>query len=325
MRRIPTLAIAVLLCVLPQRSSQGEQSLSQARPGTYVEDAAVVRSLHEKLWRSFGDRDLWAIGELWDKEDRAISVIFPAAGTPAIGWENVAESFRRTFAHNRDIKIKTKILRTYRTGDLTWLTATVRFSANQTQTGQPVMINRLLASEIYARRHGQWKLVHYHAHSPDFVVPPVGAERATVNSIVPKRNSSRIWTTYDKFNAAFQGRDLAKMFQMFDQDDEVVAIQPKSPIPFIGLENVLASWKKTFDDIQAITIDPQVLELSETDEVSWITDLSQCHIVFKDNPNEVVHFHNVMTTFIFRKQSGEEWRLAYYHAHLGYSLDEHND
>ncbi len=282
-----------------------------------------IASLHEKFWSSFADRNLWAIGEMWDKADPSVSAIFPASGNPAVSWGNVAENFRQAFSHNRDIKIETSIVHVYRQDDFVWLIATVRFSATQTQTGQPVMIDRILATEIYHRSGGRWLMVHYHGHNPAFIIPPIGPENLTVNAVLPKRKPSSVWAAYDKFQDAFQNRNLAGMFQIFDPSGDVAAIQPKSPVPFLGTENVMASWKKTFDDIQAITCDPQVLELNENGSVAWITDMSQYHIVFKDNPNEVIHFHNVMTTFIFTKHEGE-WHLAYYHAHLGYSY-EHQD
>jgi SnoaL-like domain len=119
-----------------------------------------IAAIHNSFWKSFADRDLWTIGQMWDQSDTSISAIFPAAATPAIGWDNVAESFRRAFSHNRDIRTDTRIIRTYRTGDLAWLISTVKFEAVQTQTGQPVLINRMFSTEIFALRDGAWKLVH---------------------------------------------------------------------------------------------------------------------------------------------------------------------
>jgi ketosteroid isomerase-like protein len=282
-----------------------------------------IAAIHNSFWKSFADRDLWTIGQMWDQSDTSISAIFPAAATPAIGWDNVAESFRRAFSHNRDIRTDTRIIRTYRTGDLAWLISTVKFEAVQTQTGQPVLISRMFSTEIFALRDGAWKLVHYHGHNPEFAPPIEGPENMNVNVTVPKRAASAVWAAYDRFGAAFQQKDLAQMFEVLDSDGEASALQPTSPVPFLGIENVLASWKKTFVDIESFSFDPQVLELSESGSTAWVTDLSQFHIVFKDNPNEVRHFHNVMTTLIFRKH-GDEWRLAHYHAHLGFSFDDHN-
>jgi ketosteroid isomerase-like protein len=281
-----------------------------------------IGKIHDAFWKSFADSDLWTIGRMWDQSDASISAIFPAASTPAIGWDNVAESFRRAFSHNRDIKTDSRIIRSYRSGEFAWLISAVKFEAVQTQTGQPVLINRMFTTEIFALRKGEWKLVHYHGHNPEFAPPVTGPENMNVNVTVPKRRPSPVWTAYDKFSAAFQQKDLAQMFEVLDVDGDVSALQPMSPVPFLGLENVIASWKKTFADIESFTFDPQVLELSESGSTAWVTDLSQFHIVFKGDPNTVHHFHNVMTTLIFRKH-GDEWRLAHYHAHLGFAFDDH--
>src|SRR5258708_6323764 len=253
-----------------------------------------IAAIHDAYWKSFAGSDLWTIGQMWDQSDKSISAIFPAAATPAIGWDNVAESFRRAFSHNRDIKTDTRIIRTYRTGDLAWLISAVKFEAGQTPTRQPALINRIFTTAIFALRHRVWELVHYHGHNPEFAPPIEGPENMNVNVTVPRRAASAVWAAYDRFGAAFQQKTLAQMFEVLDSDGEVSALQPTSPVPFLGIENVLASWKKTFADIESFTFDPQVLELSESGSTAWVTDLSQLHIVFKDNPNAVRHFHNVM-------------------------------
>src|ERR1700761_831212 len=136
---------------------RSEQAIKVGAPdGTYRDQ---IGTIHSSFWKSFADSDLWTIGQMWDQSDKSISAIFPAAATPAIGWDNVAESFRRAFSHNRDIKIDTRIVRIYRTGDLAWLISTVKFEAVQTQTGQPVLIKRMFTTEIFALRNGVWRLL----------------------------------------------------------------------------------------------------------------------------------------------------------------------
>jgi ketosteroid isomerase-like protein len=316
--------VALLLGLLPVPRSWADAAAPDEMARGVEAIAGEIAMLHGEFWSAFERRDLFAVGELWDRDNGSISAIFPASATPAIGWGSVSESFRRAFSHNRDIRISTKVVRIFRNENLVWLIAAVHFSATQTQTGQPVMIDRELATEIFSRRDGRWRMVHYHGHNPAFIVPPLPPENLTVNAVVPKRQPSEIWTAYGRFRSALQNRSLAGMFQVFDPDGEVAAIQPRSPVPFLKLENVLASWKRTFAEVESITCDPQVLELNEAGGSAWLTDLSQYHIVFKDNPNEVVHFHNVLTTMIFTKRNGE-WYLSHYHAHLGFSFDEHND
>jgi ketosteroid isomerase-like protein len=286
-------------------------------------DSERISAIHQQFWDAFAERDLWAISQLWDRTDNSISAIFPAAATPAIGWENIAESYRRVFSHNRDIRVDPRIVRLHAASDLAWLIAAVRFEANQTQTGQPVMINRMLVTEIFRRQQGTWYLVHYHGHNPAFIPPKETHIGMYASGVVPRREENDVWLSYGKFSDAFEKLDLGAMFDLIASDDDVSAIQPAAPVPFLGPENVLAGWRKTFADMESITCDPLMSKLSVSGSMAWITDLSQFHIVFKNNPGEVRHFHNVNTTFIFRKQQ-DSWQLVHYHAHIGFSYEDHS-
>jgi ketosteroid isomerase-like protein len=284
--------------------------------------AETIKSLHAKFWESFAERDLWSQAQLWDKSNESVSAMFPAATTPSIGWENVAESLRHAFAHNRDIKTQAQIIRLHRAGNFAWIIAVVRFEAVQTQTGQPVLISRMLVTELFEQRDGNWKVVHYHGHNPSFVIPKEGPEGMSPSGVALQRTDSDVWSAYDKFGDAFRKLDLGGIFEVFAPDDDVSALHPTSPVPFIGPQNVLASWRKTFADIEALTYDPQVHKLSVVGSIGWIAELSQFHIVFKDAPDEIRHYHNVLSTYVFRK-ADDEWRLVHYHAHLGYSFGDH--
>jgi ketosteroid isomerase-like protein len=282
----------------------------------------AIKSVHAKFWESFAERDLWGQAQIWDKADELISAMFPAATTPSFGWENVAESLRHAFAHNRDIKTETQIIRLHRAGDFAWLISVVRFEAVQTQTGQRVLISRMMVTELFEQRGGNWKLVHFHGHNPSFLIPKEGPEGMSPSGVVLQRTDSDIWGAYDKFGNAFRQLDLGGMFDVFAPEDDASTLHPTSPVPFIGPQNVLASWRKTFADIEALTCDPQVLKLSVVGSIGWMAELSQFHIVFKDAPDEIRHYHNVLATYVFRR-SDDEWRLVHYHAHFGYAFDDH--
>jgi len=298
--------------------ARSEQSIAPP-PDSIAES---IKSVHSKFWESFAERNLWTQEQLWEKDNDSISAMFPAATTPAIGWENVSESLRHVFAHNRDIKTEPRIIRLHRAGDFAWIIAVVRFEAVQTQTGQPVLISTMLVTELFEQRDGNWKLVHYHGHNPSFVPPKEGPEGMSPSGVVLPRTDSAIWSAYDKFGDAFRKLDLGEMFDVFAPDDDISALHPTSPVPFIGPQNVLASWRKTFADIDVLTYDPQVLRLSLVGPIGWMAELSQFHIAFKDAPDEIRHYHNVLSTYVFRKHD-DEWQLVHYHAHLGYSFGDH--
>jgi ketosteroid isomerase-like protein len=316
---------ALLLGLAAGMSAGLLPALARADQGTLLPHDPVseaIKGVHARFWQSFAERDLWGQAQLWDRTNETVSAMFPASTAPAVGWENVAESLRHVFAHNRDIKTEAQIIRLHRAGDFAWLIAVVRFEAMQTQTGQPVLISRMLVTELFQQRGGDWKLVHYHGHNPSFLIPKEGPEGMSPSGVVLQRSDSDIWSAYDKFGNAFRKLDLGGIFEVFAPDDDVSALHPTSPVPFIGPQNVLASWRKTFADIDALTYDPQLLQLSQVDSIGWMAELSQFHIVFKDAPEEIRHFHNVLSTYVFRK-SDDEWQLVHYHAHLGYAFDDH--
>jgi ketosteroid isomerase-like protein len=309
------LAASVLSVVAPLRA---EAPLAAAP----AQDVDAVTAAHAEFWRAYEKRDLWRVSLVWDTSDDTISAAFPASSTISVSWSNIQESFRRSFSHNRDIKIDVRTLRTNREGDVAWVLSAVRFEAIQTQTGQFVLLDRMLTTEIYRLKDGAWKLVHYHGHYPGF--RPQAEDPATMVAAPtrPAPSASPAWEAHERFVAAFSAKDLGAMFGLLSSERDSSAMQPMSPIPFLGPENVVASWKKTFADVEALTIEPLKVVVSESGSIAWITEHSQYHIAFKAQPDLVQHFHNVLTTYLLRKEAGQ-WQIVHYHAHLGFAFEDH--
>lgn len=277
---------------------------------------------HQVFWKAYRERNLWAVSQLWDVSDEKIAAAFPASGKFSVGWGNIEESFRRSFAHNRDIKIDVRDLKVIERDNYVWIVSAVRFEAVQTQTGQFVVMDRMLTSELYRRKGDTWKLVHYHANYPGFRSQPENPATMLAAAYPPAEGAETIKGARDRFIAAFTQKNIGEIFDLFASDKDVVAIHPTSPIPFLGPENVVASWKKTFDDIEALTVEPMDSNISEDGDTAVVSELSQYHIAFKQNPSEILHFHNVLTTYLLRKEAGQ-WKIALYHAHLGFAFDGH--
>src|ERR1700722_13234734 len=157
-----------LMLVAPSHGPRGGDQFEETRPpeGTLGE----IRAVNERFWAAFAARDLWSIGRLWAKTD-AVTAIFPADSTPSVGWENIRESFRRSFAHNRDVRVDAQVVRVGAEGNAAWLVDAVRFEAVQTQTGQSVVMDRILGTKLFERSgDGQWRLIHFHMHFPGFSI-----------------------------------------------------------------------------------------------------------------------------------------------------------
>ncbi len=323
---------ALLCCVAPLLSAypmaaraEAPQVAGQvAAPTVESQDLAAVDAAHSEFWRAYEKRDLWRVSLAWDTSDEAITAIFPASSSISTGWSTIQESFRRSFAHNRDIKIDVRTLRTYREGDVAWVLSAVRFEAIQTQTGQFILLDRMLTTEVYRLKDGAWKLAHYHGHYPGF--RPQAEDPATMVAAPtrPAMSGGPIAELHNRFLAAFSAKDLGALFELLTPEKAGSAMTPMSPVPFLGPENVVASWKKTFEDVEALTIEPMKIVVSEAGSMAWITELSQYHIAFKAQPDVIQHFHNVLTTYLLRKEAGQ-WQIVHYHAHLGFAFEEDHE
>ncbi|MFL1876376.1 nuclear transport factor 2 family protein [Hansschlegelia beijingensis] len=287
-----------------------------------AQDDAALIAAHKTFWSAYEAGDLWRMSQLWARDDDRISAVFPASATLSVGWGNVQESFRRTFAHNRNVKVDARLLRSAREGDVAWFVSAVRYEAVQTQTGQFVLLDRMFTTEVYKRQNGEWRLAHYHGHFPGFRT--MTDDPATIILAPPpiERPDDPVWKLHERFTTAFSALDLGAMFELFSPQKSVTALQPTAPVPFFGPENVIASWKKTFGEVQALTIEPLQIVVEQSGSVAWVTELSQFHIAFKAKPDEIQHFHSVLTTYVLREEAGQ-WQIAHYHAHFGFGFEAH--
>jgi ketosteroid isomerase-like protein len=310
--------LSLMLVVAPHRLLAGDQP-----DGTHSTEAALdeVRAANEQFWRAFSARDLWAMGRLWARTED-VSAIFPAGSTPFVGWENIRESFRRSFAHNRDIKIDSHVVDIHAEGGVAWLVDSVRFEAVQTQTGQPIVMNRMLGSKVFERSGDTWRLVHFHAHFPGFAIPEEtqdGQADAEARVEPPSADIARVSAT---FYDSFSKRDLAAMAREWATDNYVSVIHPSNPAPFRGPEEVIASWKQTFSEIGAIHIRPRSVIWHVVGSVAWAVDMTEFCVVPAESAAPV-HVRHVLSTQIFEKRRGQ-WLMVHYHGQIGFSFD-HSD
>jgi hypothetical protein len=119
-------------------------------------------------------------------------------------------------------------------------------------------MDRMLVTKLFARSDGKWLLVHFHAHFPGFPIPgttqhvPLGQEPTN------EQPSDDVARASAAFYAAFAKQDLESMSREWAQDEDVSAIHPSSPAPFLGRDEVIRSWKQAFTDIEAVFIRPRL-------------------------------------------------------------------
>ena len=315
---VAAVPLSLMIVVAPRRLLAGDQP-----EGTQATEAALdeIRTANEQFWRAFSARDLWAMGRLWAKTE-SISAIFPAASTPFVGWENIRESFRRSFAHNRDIRIESHVVGLHAEGGVAWLVDSVRFEAVQTQTGQPIVMNRMLGSKVFERSGGKWLLVHFHAHFPGFAIPEQTQHGQADEEARVERPSDDIARVRVSFYDSFSDRDPEAMARVWAKDSYVSVIHPANPAPFLGPEEVITSWKHAFSELGAIHIRPRFVIWHVLGAVAWAVDMNEFHVLLAES-SAPVHLHNVLSTQIFEKREGQ-WLMVHYHGQIGFSFDHSN-
>jgi ketosteroid isomerase-like protein len=309
--------LSLMLVATSHRPRAGDQFEVTRSPEVTL---GQIRAGNERFWAAFAARDLWSIGRLWAKTD-AVSAIFPAGSTPFVGWDNIRESFRRSFAHNRDVRVDAQVVSVRAEGTAAWLVDAVRFEAVQTQTGQPVVMDRILGTKLFERSgDGQWRLIHLHVHFPGFSIPnPTQHKPMKLEPSVQPPAHDDVARASAAFYDAFTTRDLEAMARVWAPDDDVSAIHPSTPAPFLGPGEVMKSWKQAFSDIEMVHIRPQFSIQHVSGSVAWVVDMNEFHALLAERTSPV-HLHNVLSTQIFVRREGQ-WLMVHYHGQIGFSFD----
>lgn len=280
--------------------------------------ADELKLANESLQQAFEDKDIWKISQLWANEDY-VSAVFPASARPAFGWDNVRNLWQYTFAHNRNIKLKSTAGTIYADkddeGSIGVIIDLTSFEAFQTQTGQPIALPGMIATKIFERKDGKWLLVHYHAHQPGMKAPASTDEESGVTPISTAHNDE-IRTVERRFYMAMRNRNIDEMQKIWSSAPTAVAIQPESVVPFFGRDNIIRSWQAVFDFNKAIQV-PSVGQssLHIVGETAW--SIGSFEIAIKRRASGAYeHQPSVLATNIYKREGGE-WKLAHYHAHIG--------
>ena len=273
----------------------------------------------EAFYKAFSDRDIWAMAQLWSKDD-SVSTVFPANDKPYFGWDDVRRGWQESFDHNRDIKIKSLAGAIFAKGDnegqVAWIIDSTQFEFVQTQTGQPVLMPNVLSTKIFERRDGKWLLMHYHANQPRLVLPEASGEETAGHPVTSaSATADNVKAADDAFYKAFGQRDLDLMGRIWSLSDDVTAIQPDFDVPFAGRKAVMKSWQGIFGHNATVVVIGPSDAIQVEGEVAWSVGSYEFFAVRRDN-GSMVRLPKVLVTKIFEKQ-GDNWRLVHYHAHIG--------
>lgn len=137
-------------------SSEIYLSTPEAR-GVNVDDDAV-REANQRFYRAFESLSLDRMDAVWSHEGM-VACVHP--GWPlSLGWEAVRETWRTIFANTSTMRFEVGDERVDVRGDFAWVVCTERL-ASQSVTG--ASRGAVLATNVFRREDGVWKMVHHHA------------------------------------------------------------------------------------------------------------------------------------------------------------------
>ena len=121
-------------------------------------DLGGLEEANSRFYRAFEALDLAQMDALWAHTERVLCI---HPGWPLIvGWSAVRDSWDRIFANTVEMRFTISDVRA--TGDETvaWVSCTENILS---QVGGRVSVTSLLATNVFERVAGEWRMVHHHA------------------------------------------------------------------------------------------------------------------------------------------------------------------
>jgi ketosteroid isomerase-like protein len=122
------------------------------------DDFAGVEEANSRFYRAFEALDLAEMDAVWLHAEHT-QCIHP--GWPLIvGWDAVRSSWDTIFANTTEMRFTISDARVGGGADVAWVTCTENILS---QVAGRVSVTSLLATNIFERDAGGWRLVHHHA------------------------------------------------------------------------------------------------------------------------------------------------------------------
>ncbi|MFY9269040.1 MAG: nuclear transport factor 2 family protein [Candidatus Manganitrophaceae bacterium] len=142
-------------------------------------DIEAVRKANEAFYHAFEKLDIQEMDPLWIKEDY-IKCIHPG-WEARIGWQEVRDGWVLIFNHTYEIKFSVSVIDIVVQSDWAWVVCQEMIS---TQDQGKWVEGRVLSTNLFERRDGQWLLIHHHG-SPLLVSEERDEEKEEEDSDLP--------------------------------------------------------------------------------------------------------------------------------------------
>jgi len=143
-----------------ERKKPAVRARKPARAAAPVVDAEVeIEAQNRRYYDAFQSLDIDAIDRLWWREE-ASSCIHPGWDLRQ-SWALVRESYEEIFANTKSIRFALGAVRIRVLGDLAYVTCVENLVSEEQEAGD--YLGAVLATNIFERRRGEWRLIHHHA------------------------------------------------------------------------------------------------------------------------------------------------------------------
>lgn len=121
-------------------------------------DAADVEEANARFYRAFEALDIEQMDRVWVHGERARCV---HPGWPLLrGWDAVRASWEQIFQHTEEMRFTLGDVTVNVGGHLAWVTCTENILS---EVSGRVGVTAILATNLFERDAGGWRLVHHHA------------------------------------------------------------------------------------------------------------------------------------------------------------------
>ena len=123
-----------------------------------MSDRAELEDANARFYRAFEALDIAAMDQVWAHGEH-VRCVHP--GWPLLcGWGAVRESWQRIFEHTEEMRFTLSAVDVHVAGDAGWVTCTENILS---EVADRVSVTAILATNLFEREPGGWRLVHHHA------------------------------------------------------------------------------------------------------------------------------------------------------------------
>ena len=152
----------------PARKTAGQRRVVPSR----AEDALAVEAMNRLYYDAFQKLSVDEVARLWWHDD-SVACIHPGWDVRH-GWMEVLSSYAEIFENTQLIRFALGDVRVHVAGDLAIVSCIENLVSEEADSSD--YMGAVLATNIFERRRGEWRLLHHHASpfAPDNVELPEG-------------------------------------------------------------------------------------------------------------------------------------------------------